>query len=54
MRSAEAIARAIVSRAASGDVTAARVLAKRTEGHTPAAGSQEGKSDYAAGQDAKE
>jgi hypothetical protein len=50
---AEAIAQAMVCRAATGDVNAARELAERTEGHVPVAVSQEGKIDYAAGQDAK-
>jgi hypothetical protein len=44
----------IVSRASSGDLSAARELCDRTEEHVPAAVSQEGKIDYAAGKDAKE
>jgi hypothetical protein len=44
----------MVCRAATGDVNAARELAERTEGRVPASVSQEGKIDYAAGQQAKQ
>jgi hypothetical protein len=50
---ADAVA-AMHSRAVNGDVSTARELAERTEGHVPTAASREGKIDYAAGRDAKE
>jgi Family of unknown function (DUF5681) len=50
---AEAIARAVIARAARGDVSAAREVREVTEGRTPATLNLEGKIDYAAGQNAK-
>jgi hypothetical protein len=51
---AEAIASAVIARAACGDVSAAREVRDVTEGHVPPSVNQEGKIDYAAGLDAKQ
>jgi len=51
---AEAVSIALMTRAATGDVSAAREVREATEGRLPVASSVESKIDYAAGQSAKQ